>query len=155
MTGWTKDASKAGRWKAPIPAGFNSSSIGGRMQMWRGDTRLTLARSPTLTYVHANSTFITFKGTDIASTYHDFANVHLVLYESWTASMHMLSHVDAANHKVTTAWQTTSLAWLRFQTDRRCVAGLPGLDLRFAVGEPGGGRAVLRRECAGAPRPGR
>ena len=99
MTGWTKDASKAGRWKAPIPAGFNSSSIGGRMQMWRGDTRLTLARSPTLTYVHANSTFITFKGTDIASTYHDFANVHLVLYESWTASMHMLSHVDAANHK--------------------------------------------------------
>ena len=98
VTGWTKDASSPGRWKAPIPDDFNSSGIGARMQMWRGDTRLTLARSPTLKYVHANATAITFKGNDIASTYHDFPNVYLVLYESWTASMHMMSHVDESTH---------------------------------------------------------
>lgn len=99
VTGWKKDDSSPGRWKAPIPSGCNSSSIGARMQMWRGDTRLTLARSPTLKYTHANSTFIVFKNSDIAATYHDFENVHLVLYESWTASMHTMSHVDASAHK--------------------------------------------------------
>ena len=99
VTGWVADSSTPGHWKAPIPAGFNSTGIGARMQMWRGDKRLTLARSPTLKYTHANMTFITFKGSDIAATYHDFANVHLVLYESWTASMHTMSHVDATTHK--------------------------------------------------------
>jgi hypothetical protein len=99
VVGWTKDPAKPGRWKAPTPAGFNTSGIGTRMQLWRGDTRLVLARSPVLTYVHANSTFITFKGTDIAQTYHDFAHVYLVLYESWTASMHMMSRVDTTTHR--------------------------------------------------------
>jgi hypothetical protein len=98
VTSWAKDASTPGRWKAPIPAGFNSSGIGARMQMWRGAERLTLARSPTLKYAHANSTFIKFKGSDIAATYHDFAHVHLVLYESWTASMHTMSHVNPSNN---------------------------------------------------------
>eukprot|EP01050_Picozoa_sp_SAG11_P012177 SAG11_NODE_1338_length_5170_cov_4.262473_2_plen_748_part_00 len=97
VSGWKKSAT-AGRWHAPIPDGFNASGIGSRMQMWRGDTRLTLARSPTLTYVHAGNTNITFKGSDIKPTYHDMESVFLVLYESWTASMHMLGHVDAASH---------------------------------------------------------
>jgi hypothetical protein len=68
VTGWVKAGGS--RWKAPIPIGFNSTGIGARMQMWRGDTRLTLARSPVLTYVHANASAIIFKGTDIAPTYH-------------------------------------------------------------------------------------
>ena len=66
-TGWAKDTSTAGRWKAPIPAGYNSSGHGARMQMWRGAKRLTCARSPTLQYVHANATFITFKGAEPGS----------------------------------------------------------------------------------------
>ena len=60
--------------------------------------RLTLARSPTLKYVHATDANITFNGSDILPSYHDFGAVHLVLYESWTASMHLLTRVDAANH---------------------------------------------------------
>jgi len=95
--GW-KQSATAGRWEAPIPAGFNASGIGSRMQMWRGDTRLTLARSPTLTYVNANGTNITFKGSDVKPSYHDMASVFLVMYESWTASMHILGHVDEATH---------------------------------------------------------
>jgi hypothetical protein len=85
-------------WEAPLPAGFNASDLGGRLQMWRGDTRLVLARSPTLKYVHATDSNITFKGSDIRDDYHDFGSVHLVLYESWTASMHLLSRVDDGAH---------------------------------------------------------
>ena len=52
-------------WRAPLPVGFEASELGNRLQMWRGSTRLTLARSPTLQYVHASTTNITFKGSDI------------------------------------------------------------------------------------------
>ena len=45
--------------------------------------RQTLARSPERTYAHANPTNISFSGTDIKASYHDFGSVHLVLYESW------------------------------------------------------------------------
>jgi hypothetical protein len=37
----------------------------------------------------------------------DFANVHLVLYESWTASMHMMRKVDASAH---TVWLASTYA---------------------------------------------
>lgn len=75
---------------------FNASDSGLRLQLWRGGARQTLARSPDLTYVHANRNNITFRGSDVRPTYGDFAHVHLVLFESWTASYHRLHSVDAS-----------------------------------------------------------
>jgi hypothetical protein len=66
------------------------------MQLWRGDERLTLARSPMRNYVHATKSNITYKQQDILPTYHDFEHVHLVMYESWTATFHRLSAVNAS-----------------------------------------------------------
>ena len=92
-------------WSAPLPDGFDPAPIGNRLQLWRADGsgggggggggRMTLAQSPQHRYVHAEATNITFNGSDIASTYYDFASVHLLLYESWTASYHTLASVNA------------------------------------------------------------
>jgi hypothetical protein len=82
-------------WQAALPQRFNAQELGNRIQAWRGATRLILARSPTLTYIHATPDNITFKGTDIRANYEDFDSVHLVLFESWTASLHLLKKVDA------------------------------------------------------------
>ena len=85
-------------WTAPLP--FDLNTDGSSLQLWRGTTRLKLAASPTLKYRHANSTFITFNHStfDIRSDYHDFNRVLLLLYESWTASLHRMTKVDAANN---------------------------------------------------------
>jgi hypothetical protein len=79
-------------WEAPLPDGFDADDLGVRMQMWRGETRLTLARSPTLRYVKAMDTNITFYQDDILPNYYDFASVHLVLYESCAFGQHRLDH---------------------------------------------------------------
>ncbi len=94
----SKNDSRAVVWEAALPVGYDPSDLGLRYQLWRGSTRQTLARSPDLQYVHANRENITFKSRDILSTYYDFESVHLVLYESWTASYHRLTSVDATNH---------------------------------------------------------
>eukprot|EP00937_MAST-01D_sp_MAST-1D-sp2_P001583 g1583.t1 len=105
VEGWVKAAPLAGVstpagsviWRAALPAGFGASTpIGQRMQMWRGEQRLTLARSPTRHYVHASTQNVTFNGSDVRASYHDEGSVHLLLYESWTASYHTLARVDAA-----------------------------------------------------------
>eukprot|EP00928_Gymnodinium_smaydae_P026074 TRINITY_DN20578_c0_g1_i1.p1 TRINITY_DN20578_c0_g1~~TRINITY_DN20578_c0_g1_i1.p1 ORF type:complete len:727 (-),score=94.53 TRINITY_DN20578_c0_g1_i1:85-2265(-) len=85
-------------WKASLPPTFNASDFGATLQMWRGETRLTVAQTPTLKYSRARKNDVTFKGTDIKATYRNFGDVALTLYESWTASYHLLKHVDAANH---------------------------------------------------------
>lgn len=102
VQGWVQDPGE-NVWRAPIPEGVNMSIVGQRVQLWRGQARQTLARSPTLKYIHANDTSILFNGTDILATYHDFPSVHLVLFESWTASFHRLAKVDPAAHVATLA----------------------------------------------------
>jgi len=87
-----------GTWEADIPAALNTSEIGQRMQLFRGEQRLTLARSAELKYIHAEATNVTFAGEDIRPDYYDFSQVHLVMYESWTASFHRLSSVNASTH---------------------------------------------------------
>lgn len=93
LSNWTRRGNTS-LWEAPLPADFNRTSIDGRMQMWRGQQRLTLARSPGRVYENASAFNITFKAGDIRPMYHDFDSVHLVLYESWTASMHTMTKVD-------------------------------------------------------------
>ena len=55
---WTVSKACRDCWESPLPTGFNRSDIGSRMQMWRGDTRLTLARSAVKQYIHATVCFI-------------------------------------------------------------------------------------------------
>ena len=84
-------------WTAHLPVELNTD--GSSLQLWRDKTRLKLAASPTLRYKHANSTFIVFnRSGDIRSDYHDFGRVLLLLYESWTASLHRMTKVDASNN---------------------------------------------------------
>ena len=84
-------------WTAHLPVELNTD--GSSLQLWRGKTRLKLAASPTLRYKHANSTFIVFnRSGDIRSDYHDFGRVLLLLYESWAASLHRMTKVDASNN---------------------------------------------------------
>jgi len=94
VTGWQKSGDK---WEAAVPSSINLI-IGQRMQLWRGEERLTLARSAGLTYEHAEATNITFRPGDLRPDFHDFGAVQLVLYESWTASFHQLTSVDSATH---------------------------------------------------------
>ena len=96
VVGWTQV--KPNLWEAPVPASLNLSDIGQRMQLFRGDERLTLARSDGLKYVHAEATNVTFANDDIRADFYDFHSVHLVMYESWTASFHRLASVDASTH---------------------------------------------------------
>ena len=101
---WTalnRTASGSTLWSAPLPDSFDPTPIGNRLQLWRAGSngeRLTLAQSPQRRYIHAEATNITFNGSDISDSYHDFASVHLLLYESWTASYHTLASVDTATH---------------------------------------------------------
>eukprot|EP00936_MAST-01D_sp_MAST-1D-sp1_P000968 g968.t1 len=85
-------------WRATLPTEFDATPIGNRMQAWRGQQRLTLASSPTRRYVRAEASNITFNGTDIRASYHDQSSVLLLLWESWTASFHSLTRVDAVSH---------------------------------------------------------
>ena len=83
-------------WTASFPQAL--ATDGSALQLWEGDTRLQLASSPTQKYTHANASFIVFaEHGDIRDDYHDFDHVQLLLYESWTASLHRMTSVNAAN----------------------------------------------------------
>ena len=99
---WTAAAGSNGNvtlYTAPLPAGVHAPDDG-CAQAWQGGARLVRARSPTYQYAAAGAdgTYLVYKQGQVAPTYRDFHRVHFVLYESWTASMHLLTRVDAANH---------------------------------------------------------
>ena len=48
--------------------------------------------------MHAEATNVTFSNDDIRADLYDFHSVHLVMYESWTASFHRLASVNASTH---------------------------------------------------------
>eukprot|EP00041_Stephanoeca_diplocostata_P021703 m.510180 g.510180 ORF g.510180 m.510180 type:complete len:748 (-) comp21889_c0_seq42:33-2276(-) len=95
---WTSVPGKSNLWTAPLPAGTDTSESS-TLQAWRGDVRLTLARSKkTLKYVHATDDHLVFTPGDVLASYHSQENVHVVLYESWTASLHKIKSIDSANN---------------------------------------------------------
>lgn len=115
LSGWRKlprgvrcgtSTSTSELWEAKIPYGFDASSIGRRMQLWRGKERLQLAASKMLTYTNgieeSNQWYkffsqIKFKNSDIRASYCDMKNVHLVMYASWTATHHQLESVNVGS----------------------------------------------------------
>jgi sialate O-acetylesterase len=111
---WTKVSdwalSKNGNvWRAPLPAGIVED--GSFLQMWHGQGpitkapentwhRMKLATSPMLQYEHATPSYIKFKPGQVLSNYSNLDKVHLVTYESWTASIHRIASINASNRTV-------------------------------------------------------
>jgi hypothetical protein len=105
VQGWTRDSleSPVGTavWSAPLPPPLMQEKRDSfRLQAWRGDTRLTLARTETLEYVNASSNSFVAQPKQILPSYYDQANVQVVLYESWTASIHHIERIEEENHTV-------------------------------------------------------
>jgi hypothetical protein len=95
-------------WKAALPAGFSASDYGATLQLWSGQKRMILARSPTHRYSESSHYTITFRGDDMRH-YQNLADVFIVLYEAWTASAHRLKFVNEERHVA--AW---AHPWARF-----------------------------------------
>ena len=96
-------------WRAPLPAGIIDD--GSLLQMWHGQGpitkappntwhRMKLAASPMLKYEHATPTYIKFKPGQVLANYSNLDRVHLVTYESWTASIHRIASINADNRTV-------------------------------------------------------
>jgi hypothetical protein len=88
-------------WKAPLPLNANVGSISNRLQAWRGDKRLQIARSPLYFYKKVNSTTLWYAPSQVLPKYYDQESVLFVMYESWTASFHQLRQIDTKMNTVT------------------------------------------------------
>jgi sialate O-acetylesterase len=113
-TSWTKVSdwtlSQNGNvWRAPLPAGIIED--GSMLQMWHGQGpitkapkntwhRMKLAASSMLQYEEGTPRYIKFKPGEVLANYSNLDKVHLVTYESWTASIHRIASINASNRTV-------------------------------------------------------
>ena len=113
VTGWkqkgTVGSSQTTLWAAPLPAAVATAGLSAAMQLWRDGQRQTLARTPRMSFSSCTESTITFKPGQVPgnlTTIGKLNGTQVVLYESWTASIHTISSLDAANNtiKLTTNW---------------------------------------------------
>jgi len=91
---------KGSIWEADVPSVLNTSDIGSRVQLWKGRSRLTLARSAELYYEKCSKTSITYKQGDIGDSYHDMGSILLVLYNRWTATYNRIASIDRSSRTI-------------------------------------------------------
>eukprot|EP00055_Hartaetosiga_balthica_P009017 m.34948 g.34948 ORF g.34948 m.34948 type:complete len:726 (+) comp6571_c0_seq1:96-2273(+) len=70
-------------------------------QLWFADDRMYMARQKILNYETANENSIIYKAGQQAGVPHNLDDVHAVLYESWTASLHQIKSFDLATRNIT------------------------------------------------------
>lgn len=96
MTGWTQVNATSNEWAATLPA--NTTYF---RQLWANGRRQMMARMPTSAYVTATQNSIVFKAGQIPAVPSNLDDVHVVLYESWTASLHQIANIDMAARNIT------------------------------------------------------
>ena len=83
---------KVAAFTAQLPAGTKPFR-----QLWVNGTRRTLARTPVMAYAKATTTSIVAQPGQLPTTSPVNPDlVTVVLYESWTASIHQIASIDAA-----------------------------------------------------------
>ena len=119
-------------WKATLPSNMNLS-ISSRLQAWRGETRLQVAKSPLYQYNNVTSKSLNYANGQILSKYYDQNNVLLVMYESWTASLHRIANIDPLNSSL--SFQTAfNSQWANQASGRRYYV-MNAKELLDEVGE--------------------
>ncbi|EDQ92674.1 uncharacterized protein MONBRDRAFT_5417 [Monosiga brevicollis MX1] len=71
---WSPQPNQPGIFTASVPPSYPGQAL----QLWIGDERIPLARSPTMIW----------------------EQIAMVVYESWTASVHQIAHIDASNNNI-------------------------------------------------------
>ena len=112
-----KVINKAVVWKANLPQSADLS-ISSRLQAWRGKKRLQVARSPLYLYTNVSTTSLYYAPGQVLEKYYDQENVLVLLYESWTASLHRIASINASTNTLT--FQTSFNAqWANQASGRR------------------------------------
>ncbi|EGD81927.1 hypothetical protein PTSG_11897 [Salpingoeca rosetta] len=98
ITGWKKvgNTTLGHIWEAPLPAGVDFFH-----QLWINGRRQHVARQPTRAYEKATPNSVIFKPGQLTAVPHNLDDAYVVLYESWTASLHQIASIDMDTRNIT------------------------------------------------------
>eukprot|EP01147_Barroeca_monosierra_P007413 gene7413-525_t len=98
IDGWTKagNVPLGTIWQARLP-----EHVDYFYQMWMNGRRIQFARQRTRTYEKATPNSIIFKPGQLESIPENLDDVIIVLYESWTASLHQIESIDMESRNIT------------------------------------------------------